>query len=478
MPGRNANVGEPVNPGLVARLTGSVREYIAGVTPGSFFSPSQPMLPQAPEEEKGRAWDFPVGYNIQIRPRPYEPIGFATLRTLADACELVRLGIETRKDQITPLDWVIVAKDGEPDNPSAIKRITNFLQYPDRDHDWETWLRLGLEDMLVIDAFTLWRHETKGGQVYSLDILDGATMTRKIDERGRTPPAPSVAYQQIIKGIPAWDFTSDELFYLPRNPRPGRVYGMSYVEQIMITVNTAIRRALYQYAYYEEGNVPDAIIGAPANWNSEQLGKFQAYWDAVVTGDVRRRVKFVPDGTRYIATKTEPLFDTGDEWLARVVMFCLSLPPNPFVKETNRATAATQQEVALEQGLKPGKKWVKRVMDRVIQRWFNEPGLEWSWTDEVDVDPMVQAQIDDTNIKNRSKTINEVRADRGDDDVPWGNDPPEEGKPVPDPSPIALDGTKTPPTGDPDGVTAGAAEKVGGRSLPRPRQSNGRRFRI
>jgi phage portal protein BeeE len=37
--------------------------------------------------------------------------------------------------------------------------------------------------------------------------------------------------------VPAADFSADELIYLPRNLRAHRLYGMSPVEQIALTVN-------------------------------------------------------------------------------------------------------------------------------------------------------------------------------------------------------------------------------------------------
>jgi len=50
---------------------------------------------------------------------------------------------------------------------------------------------------------------------------------------------------------------------MPRNPRPHKVYGYSPVEQIVLTVNVALRRALSQLQYYTEGNVPEALIVVP-----------------------------------------------------------------------------------------------------------------------------------------------------------------------------------------------------------------------
>jgi hypothetical protein len=76
-----------------------------------------------------------------------------------------------------------------------------------------------LEDMLVIDAVTIYPRFTRGGSLYSLDVIDGSTITPLVGEDGRSPEPPDPAFQQVLHGVPAADFSSDELLYLPRNVR-------------------------------------------------------------------------------------------------------------------------------------------------------------------------------------------------------------------------------------------------------------------
>src|SRR6185437_2890319 len=67
-------------------------------TPSDWFGPQNPMAPIAPKEVAGRVFDFPSGYNLNVKPRAYEPITFGQLRAFADSYDLLRLVIETRKD--------------------------------------------------------------------------------------------------------------------------------------------------------------------------------------------------------------------------------------------------------------------------------------------------------------------------------------------------------------------------------------------
>jgi len=222
----------PLPPSLFARLASAARFVIAGVAPETWFGPQQPLAPMAPQEVKGRQFDYPFGANINYTPRSDSAISFAELRALADALPLLRAVIETRKDQVAALDFSIRSRDPSAGASAAqrAKAVLAFLDRPDRRHSFAAWLRMLLEDMLVIDAATLYPRLTRAGALYSLDIVDGSTIKPLIGEDGRSPEPPDPAYQQVLHGVPAADFSSDELLYLPRNARAHRLYGMSPVE--------------------------------------------------------------------------------------------------------------------------------------------------------------------------------------------------------------------------------------------------------
>ncbi len=131
---------------------------------------------------------------------------------------------------------------------------------------------------------------------YGFEPMDGATIKRFILPNGRTPLPPNPAYQQILKGIQATDYTRDELIYRPRNPRTNKIYGYSPVEQVLTTVNISIRRALNQLSYYTEGNVPDLLFGVPDSWQPDQIKQFQTWWDSLTVGGTKKKGRFIPGG--------------------------------------------------------------------------------------------------------------------------------------------------------------------------------------
>jgi hypothetical protein len=205
-----------LEPGFVERVGRKLRNTL-----DVWFGPDLPMSPSAPIGTPPRTLDYPVGYNINIQPRNMEPISFEQMRSLADSFDLVRLCIETRKDQVSRMPWAFrlktppgapkraantsnsaISGDDDEEKDPRLTQLTNFFSYPDREHTWQQWVRLLLEDLLVLDAPVLVPIVSQEGELwstgkalYALEVIDGSTIARKIDIMGRTPASPAIAYQ-------------------------------------------------------------------------------------------------------------------------------------------------------------------------------------------------------------------------------------------------------------------------------------------
>jgi hypothetical protein len=427
--------------GLAQRITQAARYVVSSVRPDTWFGPFQPLGPMAPDQEgvKGRQWDFPTGLNLNYIPRSDAPITFGELKALSRACDLLRIAIESRKDQIASLDYVIRPREaaaGEPslwykqgakahpEIPAAqqkrIDAITDFFRYPDREQPWDMWVKEWMETVFVIDAPAIWRRRDRSGKLYALELLDGAMIKPIIGADGRRPKPPDVAYQQILHGVPAADFTTEELLYIPWNPRVDSSYGYSKVEQILVTINTAIRRSMFQLNWYTEGSQPDAFMGLPKEWNLTQIKDFQDYMDSLLAGNLatRRKLRFVPGEFKYQETKSPPLKDQFDEFLARIICFTFAIAPDPFIEHVSRGAVEKSHTRALEEGLEPNQRYVKAVIDRVIWEDFNSPDLEFKYVENREQDPKDQMTIDVGYVKSAIYAIDEVRVERG--KVPLG----------------------------------------------------------
>ncbi len=398
----------------------------AGLGP-DWFGPLEPITPLAPPEVAGRQWDYLSGYNLSTVARGYAPISFATLRGLAESYDLLRLVIETRKDQVARLSWTISSRTKKSANDPRLASLKKFFSKPDGRHGFADWLRLILEDLFVIDAATLYMSRDRAGRLLGLLPIDGATIKPVIDDWGRTP-LPYVqngetiyptAYQQILKGYPAVDYSVRDLLYRPRNIRVDRAYGFGPVEQIVTTVNIALRRQAYLLDYFTQGNIPDSLIGVPENWTPDQIASYQKYWDAYFDGDLgrRRRAKFVPGGVAktFVQTREPDLKGPFDEWLARIICFAFSISPQALTQQMNRATAETQKEMSEEEGLAPILAWVKALIDDIIAEEFASPDLEFSFATDSSIDPQTQETILSSYATKGILTINEARTVLGRD---------------------------------------------------------------
>jgi hypothetical protein len=426
--------GKPIEMGVLARAGRALVDQL-----NSWFGPEQPEQISAPAGTRPRTQDYPVAYNINIQPRNLETVSFEQLRSLADSYDLIRLCIETRKDQLAKMKWQFAVKRASDESNLAfrarnkcnarISELTEFFSLPDREHTWLDWSRMLVEELLVIDAptiapvcdndGTLW---LPGKKLFGLELLDGSTIARKIDLQGRTPRPPDVAYQQIIKGVPSVDFTRDQLIYKPRNLRANKFFGFSPVEQIMLTINIGLRREIHLLNYYTEGNVPEAIAQVPKEWSADQIQEFQDWFDAKLAGDSasKRRITFTPEVGSVQFTRDPKLQDELDEWLARIVCFAFSLSPQAFSRDMNRATAETAVEQATAEGLTPLLIWFEDLINSIVLKYFGYTDIEFNFLDSKDENALDQATIARTYVDAGIRSRNEIREMLGEEPFPGG----------------------------------------------------------
>lgn len=380
MAGRSITSGADIEPGIIQRVAGALQLIVTGKTP-DWFGPSNLLDPVAPDAAvRGRAFDYPTAYNLALKPKSNDSsnVSYQDLRLLADNYDILRLVIETRKDQIGKVPWSIVNKAEKQDETA--KALEAFFAFPDGEHDFHTWLRMLIEDLLVIDAPTV--YVNRGDKVPRFEVIDGATIKPALDETGRRPKYPAAAYQQNLKGVPAINYSDREIVYRPRNPRSFKTYGLSPVEQIVNTVNVGLRRVTQQLEHFRSGSIPQMLVGVPETWNPSTIGEFQRLWDELHQGNLRANagLSFIPGNTEVHDLKGESIVKNDfDEWLARIVCFAFSVPASPFVRDMNRATAESAAEQGKSEGLAPLLQWAKQFIDELIQKHIGATAYEFKW---------------------------------------------------------------------------------------------------
>jgi hypothetical protein len=416
-----------------------------------WFNPGKPITATAPPGTPARQIDFSQAQNLNWMPRATEPIGFKQLRTFADNCYLVRVIIESMKDRMCTKAWHfrLKALPGEYEaltkerssNDPRITQLTEFYQTPDSIHSWRKWLRMILEDRLVVDAATLEVQRTKDRRILNFLPIDGATVNVVIDSTGRRPQPPLTAYRQIIKGLPAVDFQADELLYMPANVRTHKLYGYSPVEQTIQLILLFIYKTVFHLDYYSDSDLPIAQIPYPADMNVDNAVRLIREIETRLRGNLEERSRMlpVPAGSEISVIKHEEFSSLFEEWAARVFCFVLGETPTGFIKQNNRATAQQADDSRMESGEEPIMSWVKDEIDAQVQRRdiFNASDIEFVWDERADTDPLKQAQIDQINVGIHKSTPNELRLRDGLSPLDGGDEFPAPatpfGKPEPNP---------------------------------------------
>lgn len=431
----------PIPPGVASPLptvaiaqtggTGSIRD----ISSNYWFGPLQPVSPVAPSGYRPRQYGFQPGANIIWQPRGEGgTIGPETLVALSKSWDLLRIILETQLDRLCSCKFEVRAKKSAKDksikawkdrnqSDDTVGALTEFLAYPDGLHPFATWLRMWLEDMLVLDAVALYLERDKKGRIASVHPIWGGTINRMLTDQGITAPPPSVAYQQVVYGSPVCNFTTDDMIYFMRNEKTYQRYGYSPVEQILLTISIAIRRQAFQLEYYTAGNIPEALAFLPDTVTVSQVSEIQEWFDSIMAGDLqnRRRLRFLPgygaDGKQNIVFPKEPLLkDEMDEWLARVACFCIGVSPQPFIKMMNRGTAQQAQETSEEEGQAPFIQSIESVLNMLIYKMgYKDYEVVRQQAQELDVLKAAQA---DNLLVGKVFSVNEVRVRRGEDPDP------------------------------------------------------------
>jgi len=436
---KNALVKSPVKilpaGGSYGRLFTAPSPRVQGIRQGiGWFGPEQAIAPVAPPGTTPRGFQYTPGQNLIYTPRATEDLTMEDLREFAKY-PIVRYIIETRIDQICRQAWSIRVKPkaGESNRQrlareagdKIVQQLTNFLQYPNPDCTWRSFLRMLMDDVLVIDAPAILLRRNALGDIAEMRAIDGATIVRYINEQGWTPDK-GKAYAQLWYGIPMVDLTTDQLVYRPEHPRTNKLYGYSRVEQAYKQIILGQNRLEMQLQFYENGSIPDGIMVVPPTATPEQIERQQNWMNSTLAGNLSRRVQlrliqgFNIDGKpeQILFPKEKLITDETDDFIIRSLCFAFQVSPQRWMKMVNRASAEASQEAAEEEGLAPTKDYVRDLMNYIIQCKLGFVEHEFAWADHRDPDILKQAQADELYVKAGINTINEIRESKGDDPSP------------------------------------------------------------
>lgn len=426
------------------------------------FAPSLPIPPSAinrPRPDTGRPEprlsEIDVGWNLPGSSHRHLP--WFLLREAADRISLFRRCIQIRKEHMQGLDWGFrispgaveaagIASGGTPraklqrdlhaEMSDDIERAKAFWKVPDRGQDYEfsEWLGLMLEEVYVLDALAIYPRLTFGGDLDSLEVLDGTTIKPLRDERGGRPRPPLPAFQQILWGFPRGEFqatvdesglvpgalASDDLVYKRRMIRTHTPYGYSPVEQALDDGDLYLKRHAWMKAEYTHGAMPQGTfeVAADASLTPQQVAELERFYNDLLSGSTEERMKarFLPPGITPsergdIGEKYKPEYDLH---LLKLVIshFDTVLPELGFSEAKGLGSSGYHegQEDVQQRKTLPIIKDVQGLVTRLSHRYLKiRPEIEFYFLGLDDEDEAAADALESGRMKEGVITINDRR---------------------------------------------------------------------
>lgn len=410
-------------------------------------------------------------------------VSYQTLRDFSLLYPILRSCINYRKRQIAQLAWDIAPREVIKDKKKKeslkkeAKIVRSFLKHPTGDETMSFGIFVNkiIEDLMVLDAVSIYRRLNRKGDLYGYLPIDSTTIKLRLNKDGTVPAAPQKAYVQVIDGKVTAKLSTDELIYKLMNPRTNTPYGLSPVESLIITVTTALKLSSYNLAYLTEGNVPEGFVELPAEVadSPEQMQLWQQKWDAMFSGDPKfqRKIKFLPEGMKWhpIRKPDDMAFDRFEKWLLLNTCSVMEVPPQAIGFQFDRGKGATEAEweIGKERGLFPTANFLKEVFDRMIQEDLEQDDLEFVWTNINPTNKKEEADVFSKLVGYGAVSVDEWRIAEGYEPIgmshyittPTGPvfvkdliDMSEQGTPILPQSYLPQDGQTPPPKGNKPGA--------------------------
>ena len=383
------------------------------------FGPGVPLVP-APlngvRDDTGqpdpRRYAYPVSWNLTRDMQRHTP--WSLLIQAADKVDVIRRCIEVRKDEQTQQDWdftlskraLEAAGANTPQEKAAlreqysdkIRQLVDWWQTPDKTNglEFETWLSMALEEHFVLDALAIYPRLTYGGDLASLEVLDGSTIKPLLDARGNRPPAPAPAFQQWLYGFPrgeytdlgpsdSWEGDAGSLIYAVRTARTRSPYGLSTVEQALVSADLWMHRQQWMRSEYTEGTLPTSwltVDQAAGNMTPEQIRAWETSLNDFYGGGIsqRHRMRLLPQGVSPIDTMdvSERYKPDYDEFLVKLVISHFNVDPMeigfaPKHGLGGKGFSEGQQDTKYRQAIKPLNTFLSNIINQISRRYLDMP---------------------------------------------------------------------------------------------------------
>lgn len=345
----------------------------------------------------------------------------ALFRNWAEHSEWVRAAVNIRKAQVSSAEWDVVPFDqAKPFNEGLQADLRDLFNRPNLAvESFRSWVEPILEDILVLDAGTIEKERTLGGQVCALHSVDGAKIRVSAlwdgdEDETRYWWVPTPQYE-----VP---FKNEDLVYIMANPRTYSVMGLSPLETLRLTIDSEVNGALYNSRQVTNA-APDGLLDLGEGARPEQIETFKSYWSSEVAGKGAMAFIGGTKGAKFVPFRGSNREMQYQEWLiylVRKIAAVYGIAPQDLglTMDVNRATSETQMEMTEDRGLRPLLALVQDYFTREIV-WDEAFGgddnnLAFRFTRLNIKESMSRANINKLALAGMPwKPVNEARLDEG-----------------------------------------------------------------
>ena len=425
-------------------------QYWALMGPGAPLYPAPLNAPNlATGQADPRRWQYPVSWNLtQDEGRL---VDWSTLRSAAREVDLISQCIRVRRTEQSSLDWDITLtrrtietngiQSSQDKNAllqkysAEISRLIEFWSEPDstNGYTWTEWVEMLVQESMVTDAVSIFPRFTYGGDLCSLELIDGATVKPLLDERGNRPHPPAAAYQQWLYGFPRGEYTDSgagtpdwsgaagSLIYKPRYTRVDSPYGYSPVEQALVSAELWMRRQQWMVAEYTQGTAPRMVLKANVSVNStpEQIRAWEDSLNDYYGGSTgnRHRLRMFPDGFEptLVDDAAERYKPDYDEFLVKLICAHMDVQPQEigFTPKNGLGGAGhgeSQEAITYRKALRPTAQWLAGIMNQISYAYLGMPkDLTFQFLGLDSEDEDTADTITEKQYRSGRKTLNETR---------------------------------------------------------------------
>lgn len=459
--------------GFWSRLFGRTADAPPAVPPPALLAPAalEKARPQgnmlASPEEAAQAWRFDpqeiLSASVQgyVEPPVGSLLGFSTLRSMARLPPIAAI-IQTRLNQVAEfcrpaegsyrpgfrLKLRDASRAPSRAEQQAMQEMTTFFEHcgryqqPAELYDrvpFETFLRQFLRDSLELDQAAFEVLPDRLGRPAGFQAVDGATIRRAKPDLSR-PTDGRVRFVQVVQSRVVAEWEPGRLCLAHRRPRTDltvHAYGYSELEELARLVTAWLFGFDYNMAVFRNGASVKGFMKA-FGMTAPQFQGMVNTWKTNVSGVENAHVTpwfNLPNKETSELIWTPMQFTNKDMqffewlgWLYRLICADYQIDAvetgfqfgNEGQKNTlSEGSPADRIRSSLARGLHPLLRFTEYLFN-VHLVWPQYPELSFAFVGQDDDTEAQRIELDDKRVRS-THTLNEVRAERDLEPLPWGD---------------------------------------------------------